>query len=408
MRIWAFPSFYPYNVPGMRWAGIFAHRQYKALVDNGVSLKVVQPVKWAPIYPFYLLDSDWKNSAKLNFPKKRTYDGVEIYHPKIKNLKPSRFFKAYSERYIQSIVDFFTKNDIRLNPDEDIFYAQWIPDAANVQIAAHKLGVKSALLVIGDDVLIEPYKDKNKQDIFVAAWKAADVRLAVADYLGKAANELVKADLPYTVVRRGVNYDFFKPLPEMEKKKWRQGYNIPANKVAILTIGSAIVRKGWLDLFDALAKLKNIDPEFVLIGVHAGKGEIDLNKEAGDRGLKDHFIDIGEIDPKDMNEFINATDIFCLPSHSEGISNAVVEAMACGLPVITTNVCGHPEVIKNGSNGILINASAPNEIYESLKSLLSDKKKMELLGINARNFIVNEWGDYAFNSAKLYTVLSKA
>ena len=77
-------------------------------------------------------------------------------------MKPGRLFrKSYRERYIEAITGFFEKNKIRLNPKEDIFYSQWLPDAGLVQEAAHKLGIKSGVLGIGDDVLCFPIKTKK-------------------------------------------------------------------------------------------------------------------------------------------------------------------------------------------------------------------------------------------------------
>ena len=191
MRIWAFPSFYPYDHPGHEWSGIFAHRQYKGLIESGAELKVVVPVLWHPGGPLSGLHPDWKESGKLNYPVQRVYDGITVYHPRIENRKPSRLFrKPYADRYIDAIIGFFKNNHIKLDPAKDIFYSQWLPDAGLVQIAAKRLGIRSGVLAIGDDVLILPQTAQGRFDFFKRTLHEADARFFVATYLGDAANKI--------------------------------------------------------------------------------------------------------------------------------------------------------------------------------------------------------------------------
>ncbi len=408
MRIWAFPSFYPLDHPGLKWSGIFAHRQYVGLKENGAEVKVIVPVLWYPPKPFSKLNSNWKMLSRVNYPKERTFEGVQVYHPRIANMKPSRLFnrKQYEERYTQAIVSFFKSNNIQLNKETDIFYSQWIPTGRMVQQAARQLGVKSAMLAIGDDIVVWPHESADKKAAFIKAWKEADLRLAVAAYLADEGNKIVGEVLPYKVVRRGVEHQKFVPAKPGEKERIRQEFNLPADKIIILTVGSALVRKGWLDLFDALAEIVKTNQDILLVGIHSGSKELQLDDEAAKRGLTKYFLNMGEVAPQTINQLYVAADIFCLPSHWEGIANSVVEAMSCGLPVLTTAVCGHPELITSGENGILVEPKQPGQITKELAMLISDRKKRETLGANARNFIVDVWGSFAQNSAKLYKILS--
>ncbi len=408
MRIWAFPSFYPLDHPGMKWSGIFAHRQYVALQENGAEIKVIVPVLWHPPKPFSKLNANWKMLSTITYPKERIYEGIKVYHPRIANMKPSRIFtrKQYEDRYMEAIVSFFKSNNIKLNKETDIFYSQWIPTGRMVQQAAHQLGVKSAMLAIGDDIVVWPHESADKKAAFIKAWKAADLRLSVAAYLADEGNKIVGEALPYKVVRRGVEHQKFVPAKPGEKEKIRQEFNLPADKIIILTVGSAIVRKGWLDLFDALVDIVKTSPNIVLVGIHSGSKELKLDEEVARRGLTNYFVNMGEVAPQTINQLYVAADIFCLPSHWEGIANSVVEAMSCGLPVLTTAVCGHPELITSGENGILVAPKQPAQIAKELADLITNKEKRDTLGANARNFIVNVWGSFAQNSDKLYKILS--
>jgi len=83
----------------------------------------------------------------------------------------------------------------------------------------------------------------------------------------------------------------------------------------------------------------------------------------------------------------------------------VIEAMSSGLPVITTNVCGHPELVNSGVTGILIPPQEPKPLFESLTALVNNSALRAKLGASARAFIVNEWGNYAHNAKILYEKL---
>jgi glycosyltransferase involved in cell wall biosynthesis len=408
MRIWAFPAAYPYNYPGLTSSSVFAHRQYKALQKLGAEIKVVQPVVWHPGGILSNLFPDWKQARGLNYPKKRTYEGLEVFHPRIANMKPGRIFKkSYPERYADAVINFFKEQKIKPDPQNDIFLSQWIPDSAMAQAVAKRLGIKSAVLIIGDDVLVFPRASPGNFDVFRRTIEEADGRFAVADYLARDAEQLLGGNVKIETFRRGVNYNDFRPVSPEERLQRRREFGLPEDKLVILVIGSPILRKGWLDLFDALRQIKPNVPDFVIGGVYPGHQELNIEEEVAKRGLSDNFINIAEIAPQHINRVYNAADIFCLPSHWEGIANCVVEAMSSGLPVVTTDVCGHPEVLCVLGTGILVPAKSPEILAAQLQSLLKDEQLRKQMGSSARKFITTEWGSFTDNAAHLYARLQQ-
>jgi glycosyltransferase involved in cell wall biosynthesis len=394
MRVWAFPSFYPYDHPGMQHTGIFAHRQYKALIANGAELQVVIPVLWHPPFPFSALHPEWKAYSKLNYPPERVYDGITVHHPRISNMRPNRFVKkSYEERYIEAIVGLFRSKQITLDPKEDIFYSQWLPSCVMVQEAAHRLGIRSAILAIGDDVALWPQSSEQNLKTFKELFRAADLRFAVSDDIAIRANKIAGTDLPYTVIGRNVRTDHFKPAPASQKQLLRQEYHIDPDRVVILNVGNGSPRKGWIDLMDALQQIKKHNDNFTLVAVHTPPDEISFEEEIRKRGSEHHFLDLGERPPEQLNRIYDMADIFCLPSHAEGLANVVLEAMSSGLAVITTAVGGHPEIIDNGVNGILVAPQQPAELASALGRLMADADDRERMGKAARDFILNKWGD---------------
>ncbi len=405
MRIWAFPSFYPYDYPGMKWAGIFAHRQYKALIENGADLKVVIPVMWRPPAPINKLHTKWNNTAFI-YPDTRIHEGVQIFHPKIPNLLPYFLHKkSYKDKFYYTLKKMFDSMGVKLSQETDIFYSQWLPESFNVQYAAHRFGIKSAVLYIGDDVVVWPKNGDEQMKSFKSVIEKADKRFACADYLGREANNILQKEYSYKVIRMGVDYDYFKPVDAKTKLELREKYNLPKDKLIILNVGTAIARKGWLDLFDALSTVVKSFDRLSLVAVHAGHSEFDLKVEAKKRGVDTFLNDLGEIPPGQIADLYKAVDIFCLPSHWEGLANANIEAMSSGLPVITTNVSGHPELVKDGINGVLVPPKRPDILAENLLKLLKDEALRETLSKNGRSFILSEWGNFADNSKELYREL---
>ncbi len=93
-----------------------------------------------------------------------------------------------------------------------------------------------------------------------------------------------------------------------------------------------------------------------------------------------HFLGHRE----DIPDLLGAMDIFVLPSHSEGVSLALLEAMAAGLPVIVSDVGGLPEVVRHGENGLVIPVKDPQALAQALEKLLADPTYAHSLGESAR------------------------
>jgi glycosyltransferase involved in cell wall biosynthesis len=97
-----------------------------------------------------------------------------------------------------------------------------------------------------------------------------------------------------------------------------------------------------------------------------------------------------------MPKIHNLADIFCLPSVAtkgweEQFGYALVEAMACGKPVVSTLTGSIPEVVKDGVTGILVNANDPHALQKALEELILNEKKRKNLGKNARQWVLQEF-----------------
>ncbi len=123
--------------------------------------------------------------------------------------------------------------------------------------------------------------------------------------------------------------------------------------------------------------------EALIIG--GGRREAEMRQLAQELGLAGRVHFLGQ--RPDIPDLLGALDIFVLPSHSEGVSLALLEAMAAGLPVIATAVGGLPEVVTDGVNGLLIPPQDPEALAQALARLLDDPALAKKLGENARRHV---------------------
>ncbi|MBT6853960.1 MAG: glycosyltransferase family 4 protein, partial [Nitrospina sp.] len=105
--------------------------------------------------------------------------------------------------------------------------------------------------------------------------------------------------------------------------------------------------------------------------------------------------------------WLNAADIFVLPSLLEGTPNILLEAMACQLPVVATAVGGVGCVIEDGENGLIIPPRSDTRLAEAVISLLQDPALRERLSVKARNTVHSQYGSWKQQSAKLENLYSK-
>jgi len=145
---------------------------------------------------------------------------------------------------------------------------------------------------------------------------------------------------------------------------------IPEDQQILLYVGRLAGPKGLLDLFAAFAVLVADRPKLRLVCVGTGPQQSELESFIGGHGLKDRILLTGERAPQEIAEWMAAADLFCLPSHSEGCPNVLIEAVACGCPAVATDVGGIPELL-TPSSGILVPPKDPNSLAEGLRNGLS-------------------------------------
>ncbi len=184
-----------------------------------------------------------------------------------------------------------------------------------------------------------------------------------------------------TVIYNGVDIDRFTGNFIRDKVKERLGFS--SDDFIVCCVGNLRSVKGHSYLIEAAPGIIKEFPNTKFMIVGSGPEEGFLANEVKRLGLTDAVVFLGSRD--DIPEMISIADICALPSLSEGFSNAILEYMAAGKPVIATKSGGNPEIIEDGINGMLVDPANSAQIEEAIKGLINDSKKR--IGIAESAFV---------------------
>jgi glycosyltransferase involved in cell wall biosynthesis len=203
---------------------------------------------------------------------------------------------------------------------------------------------------------------------------------------------------PGYIVPNGIDSELFRPLAEPgyggpsreDSASWKRAKDIPVEKRLLLFSGGRRLagrapneRKGWSDLIDALHQLANARDDIHLL--YAGD-PVPVPRE-----LERHVTFLEGINHEDMPFCYRASEAFVLPTLADNVSLTVLEAMACGVPVISTYTGGIPEIITNGTSGYLCPARNPSALAATIEHVLSDSQTAARVAQNGRECILRRY-----------------
>lgn len=164
---------------------------------------------------------------------------------------------------------------------------------------------------------------------------------------------------------------------QVERFRAREG--VPARALAILSVSNFYPYKGHRDLVAAASRVTAAFPDavFLLAGRDAGTMEECRARVLRD-GLKENVRFLGG--RTDVADWIQASDLFVHPSHEEGFSNAILEAMAGGKAVVACDVGGNAEAVSDGETGVLVPPRQPGALGDALTRLLAEPARREAMG----------------------------
>ena len=189
------------------------------------------------------------------------------------------------------------------------------------------------------------------------------------------------------LVRNGIDLSLFTP--------GRSG--IDRQLFTMLAVARLEEKKGLGFLIDACAMLRDRGVEFRCWIVGDGALEGVLRRRIDDLGVAEHVHLMGPLTQARLIKCYRLADLFVLPSiigadgNREGLPVAIVEALACSLPVVSTAMTGIPEVVRDGFNGLLVPEKDPHALAQTLACVIEDRDLLERLGSNARGSVTKDY-----------------
>ena len=332
--------------------GIFVETRLRHLTASGkVKAHVLAPVTWAP--PFLPAFQKIRQIA----PHERR-NGLEVEHPRYlvvpkvgMNLAPHTLYRAMRRSFLR-----LRASGLKIELiDAHYFY----PDGVAAAWLAREFNLPLTITARGTDINLIPEFDRPRRLVLEAAESAGAV-ITVCQALKDRMIELGAEAGKITVLRNGVDLEAFrvKDRNVLRAKRGLEGF-------VLASVGLLIERKGHHFVIEALADL----PDATLLIAGTGPERQNLEALAARLGVNNRVQFLGNLDRDALCEVYNCADALVLASSREGWANVLLEAMACGTPVLGTNVWGTPEVIARPEAGLLLKNRDAKSIVEAAGEL---------------------------------------
>ncbi|MCS3918542.1 glycosyltransferase family 4 protein [Fervidibacter sacchari] len=361
-------------------AGSFVVEQLRHL-QRYCEITVLVPHPWVP--PVVgRLSKKWRQYAQL--PDEETVAGIKVLHPrrlvipKVNSWAWMTVSVTLSYWHFLSRSHRFTDSPFhRFTHIEGHFV---LPDGFATAFLGRQFGKPSIIHVHGTDVHTIPQQSALLKFLTVWALRHADAIRAVSSDLAERAIKLMDAETRRSgetekakkvwVIPNGVDLNKFRVMARQEA---RQQLGLDEDKRYLLYVGRLVAVKGLDLLLDAFAQLtqKWRDVELLLVGDGTERGA--LKHQATALGIRDKVHFVGAQPHERIVLWMNAGDVFCLPSHKEGLPTVLLEALACGTPIVATSVGGIPEIVAEGQVGRLVRSRDPKEMAACIEEVLETR-----------------------------------
>jgi len=351
-RILTFSSLYPNGAQPTH--GVFVEERLRHLLETGaVAAEVIAPVPWFPLRGRRF----GRYGEFAGVPSEERRLGLRIHHPRYLaipkvGMRPSVWLMEQGcWSAMQKVV---ASSRAQLIDAHYLF-----PDGVAASRLAARVKLPYVLTARGSDVNLIGEIPWCRQ-LMLHAIAGASATVTVSEALKQRLVSWGARAEHITVVRNGVDFAKFDPARYRDSPPAR-----PAGRPALLSIGKLDENKGHHLLIDALCEL----PEASLTIVGQGPMRSVLAKQIEARGLSHRAQLIGPISHDQLARYYTAADIVVLASAREGLPNVLLEALACGTPVVATRVGGIPEVIDRPELGLLVESRTAPALGAAIRAV---------------------------------------
>jgi glycosyltransferase involved in cell wall biosynthesis len=340
-----FSTLFPHS--GQPGAGLFIQeRMFR--VARQVPLCVVVPVPW---FPFQGLMRRWKPGFRPPAPRREIRGGIEIHYPRFLSIPG---VLKWLDGFFMALGCLPKLLRLRRSFGFNVIDAHFAyPEGYAATLLGRWLHVPVTITMRGTEVPIA--RDASRRRRMLDALHAAARVFSVSESLKQHAVSLGLPAEKVVVVGNGVDTEKFRRVP---RQAAREALDLPREASVLVSVGALVERKGFHRVMECLPALRQRFPglRYLVIGGAGPEGDWsrELHSLAKKLGLDDCVHFLGALAPAALKQPLSAADVFVLATRNEGWANVFLEAMACGLPVVTTDVGGNAEVVADSRLGILV------------------------------------------------------
>jgi teichuronic acid biosynthesis glycosyltransferase TuaC len=322
--------------------GVFIRERMRRVAE-ACDVIVVAPVPWFPFNR--VIRPDWSD-----IPLVERQGMLRVYHPRFFCFpRYLRWLDGVS--YALCLIPFLRR--LRREFVFDVIDAHFAyPDGLAAVLLGTLFRRPVVITLRGSIVRLARSAFHRRQLRF--ALSAADRVLSVSEALKEVAVTLGTPSEKVRVIPNGVDADLFTPKAQAEA---RRALDLPSGRPIILSVGALIEHKGHHRVIGRLPDVLRHHPDllYVVVGGERRDGwRRTVDDLVARRGLQNHVLLAGDQPHDRIPVWLAAADVFCLASRSEGWPNSVLEALACGKPVVATRVGGVPEIVADDTLGLLV------------------------------------------------------
>lgn len=236
----------------------------------------------------------------------------------------------------------------------------------------------------GGDVYDLPFRDTWYRTLTEYVLSEADQVITVSQFNAKKLLSLGASPNKLHIIPNGYDAKLFQPL---SSRLVRQKLELPLNKKILLSVGNLVDVKGHTYLIDAMNIVLKKRNDVILMIIGSGPLKEQLQKKITRLCLNGKILLVGRKTHEEIPMWMNASNLFVLPSINEGFPTVIPEAMACGKPVIGTKVGGIPEAITHDGLGMLVNPKDPEALASAILEALAKKWKPETILEHAKTYL---------------------
>lgn len=380
-KLLVFTTLFPHS--GRPNAGLFI-RERMFRVGRQLPLIVVSPQPW---FPFQGILQSFRPHFRPGAPHHEIQDGIEVFYPRFFSVPG--LFKSFDGLFM-ALGSLFLLRRLKQRFDFDLIDAHFAyPDGYAAVLLGKWLQVPVTITLRGTEVPLS--RIEGRRQLIIKALQLAARIFSVSASLKQHVVDMGIAASKIRVVGNGVDLIKFQGV---NKDEARNKLGLPLDIPVLISVGALVERKGFHRVIECLPNLCQQFPglRYLIVGGAGPEGDWSqqLRQKVAELGLESHVIFLGPMLSQDLKVPLSAADVFVLATRNEGWANVFLEAMACGLPVVTTDVGGNAEVVSSKELGMVVPFGKAGELQAALSQALNQDWDRNAIIAYAQ---ANSWDD---------------